>query len=286
MTAEEIQKPGQITPAVAEQKVSAAVEDVVDENTAIETDGDFFWVIQRIAWGIIKTLLVLTVIGTLVWVIWGGNLPSFRGNSSPQIETPKPAKAPTSQATETSIQAPPVQNVTIDNGLTIESLAYQLARQNTANTTGSTITDSTSWLRQVKIIGDVSTDLLRTANPTTRADQIEATIRASEDLLNQSPRLQRRISEEFNFFIQRGETANQEVMALDTQISQSLGTFDGAQVEALLSAKISAQQNAANNLAQAKVLQTLLRNVQNFDRLLRQKSIPLLQPTDVRANPR
>ena len=316
MAPEEINKSNQITPQVAEKKVSAAVEDIVeDDDFLIEEDGDFFWVIQRISWGIIKTLMVLAIIATLGWLIWGGSIPLgdkapeqlvieptpvenlekkegtitkwiksvFTDNQTPKTEIPAKEIPPKTVPTNNQISA---QSVAPQNNLNIEALAYQLANQNINTSTGSTIAVASNWLKQVKIVGDISTDILRASNPNIRADRIEQTIRSAEGLLNQSPQLQRRLSEEFDFFLQRGELSNQNIVNLDEQISQALLQFDGNQVEKLLSQKIQQQQNASANLAQAKVRQTLLKNVQNFDRLLRQKSIPLLQPTELRANSR
>ena len=290
-----------ITPEVAEKKVSEAVEDIVeDEDFLIEEDGDFFWVIQRIAWGIIKTLFALGIIGVLIWVIWGINLPFGSDNSEQRVEiseqktankkkkeepVKKPKEKPKTK-TEPETLVPAIIESDIVNDLNLERFAYQLAASNINLETGSTIARTTRWLKQVKVVGDISTDILRQTDPANRASRIEATIREAEGLLNESPILQRDISEEFNFFFNLGQQQNEEITTIDQQISQALNQFDGPRVEALLSEKIQVQQSASGNLAQAKVRQTLLQNVQNFDRLLRQKSIPLLRPTQLRANPR
>ena len=269
-----------ITPAVAEKKVSAAVEGIVeDEDFLIEEDGDFFWVIQRIAWGIIKTLFALGVIASLIWIIWGIELP-FGANQNTENTPPRP------EVTSPVTTPPPAAEPNITNDLDLENLAYQLADSNTPLETDSNIGRTTTWLRQVKVIGDISTDILRQTDPANRASRIEATIREAESLLNQSPLLQRDLSEEFNAFFSLGQRQNDQIIEIDQQIAEALNRFDGSQVETLLMEKIKVQQSASGNLAQAKVRQTLLQNVQNFDRLLRQKSIPLLQPTQLRANPR
>ena len=313
MNVEEKDLKSQITPEVAEKKVSEAVEDVVEDDFLIEDDGDFFWVIQRVAWGTIKSLMVIVVLGLLVWLIWGGSIPFIGGGDKEPKEEPikiEIQKEPASdepgffgrlfskskedaekvveivkeKVPEINEVIPPSNEPTVRNSLNIESLAFSLANDNVNFTSGTTITETTSWLRQVKIVGDISTQLIRQTDPSIRADRIEETIRAAEDLLNQSSGLQRKLSQELNFFGQRGAQANEAIGALDKQISQSLGQFEGKKVEDLLDQKIEAQKRASENLAEAKVRQTLLKNVQNFDRLLRQKSIPLLQPTEIRAS--
>jgi len=283
MTPEENVPVEQITPAVAEQKVSAAVEDVVDDNTVIEEDGDFFWVIQRIAWGIIKTLFILALVGALVWLVWGSSIPFFNNNTSETVvSVVEPAPIPVPEVVTPTI---PTGATVPDNNLYIEDLAYALADQNSPQGS-STISQTTDWLKQVQIIGNISAEVLRLNNPNTRAQKIEETIRASEALLNESPQIQRNLSEEFNFYFQKGDTANQSIADIDAQLQQALKNFDGPQLESLIATKVSQQQTASANLTEAKVRQTLLKNVQNFDRLLRQKSIPLLSPTEIRANSR
>ncbi len=321
MVPEEISNQNQITPDVAEKKVSEAVDDVVlDDDFLIEEDGDFFWVIQRISWGIIKTLFVLAIISVLIWLVWGGKLP-FVGNDDNVVTPPalKPViEAPVQNTNEeeksgwfsglfggkkeastvnkpkvTPAPTPPAvtpaqisQTPTITNRLNLESLAYQLASQNVDRQANSTIEYAALWLRDVKSVGDVSSELLRTSNPLYRAQRIEDTILQAENLLNQSSGLQRQLSEELNIFLNRGQGANEKVGEIDTKISQALAQFEGREVESLLNQKVEQQQIAAENLSRAKVRQTLLQNVQNFDRLLRQKSIPLLQPTELNASPR
>lgn len=299
MVSEQAPETNKITPAIAEKKVSEAVDDIVDQDYVVEEDGDFFWVIQRISWGIIKTMLALLVIGGIVWLIWGGKIPSFGGGpndspppgtvNTPVVDTPsKPPKKtdpktdPPSDGTITD----PINVQPVVNTLSIERLAYQLANQNVVVDTSTTITRATQWLKDVKRVGDISTTLLRLSSPSVRSDRIEATILEAEALLNQSSELQRQLSEELNYFFNLGQTANTNIVALDNQIAVNLSQFNGAEVEKILAQKIGEQQVAATSLSQAKVRQTLLQNVQNFDRLLRQKSIPLLQPTELRANPK
>lgn len=293
MVPEEVKETNKITPAIAEKKVSEAVDDIVDQDYVVEEDGDFFWVIQRISWGIIKTMLALLFVGGLIWLIWGGKIPSFGSSGetdfSPVVNVPPENTKKEKPKTETPSDKNNVpETITVQpivNTLSVEGLAYELANQNVLVDTSTTITRTTQWLKDVKRVGDISSTLLRISSPAVRSDRIEATILEAEALLNQSSNLQRQLSEEFNYFFNLGQTANTNIVILDNQIAAELSQFNGTKVEQVLEKKISEQQVAAAALSQAKVRQTLLQNVQNFDRLLRQKSIPLLQPTELRANP-
>jgi hypothetical protein len=45
----------------------------IEDELLIENDGDFFWVLQRVIWGIVKTLFLLGIIIVLVWHVWWNN---------------------------------------------------------------------------------------------------------------------------------------------------------------------------------------------------------------------
>ena len=172
MAPEAINNSNHITPEAAEKKVSEAIGNIVeDEDYVIEEDGDFFWVIQRIAWGIIKTLLVLAMVGSLIWLIWGGKLPFFGSDnttSAPvRIETPAetgPSDEPgffsklfnkdkskkDTETDKTSVDIPPAETNTapvvtpqIVNNINLESLSYSLAAKNVTADTGGTISRTT-----------------------------------------------------------------------------------------------------------------------------------------------
>ena len=123
-----------ITPEVAEKKVSEAVENIVeDEDFLVEEDGDFFWVIQRIAWGTIKTLLAVAIIGVFVWIIWGVNLPFGNNNSEADPftqdslqTTERENRIPITRPNNYS-EIPDTIDSDIVNDLNIENFAYDLA---------------------------------------------------------------------------------------------------------------------------------------------------------------
>ena len=45
----------------------------IEDELLIENDGDFFWVLQRVIWGIVKTLFLLGIIIALIWHVWWNN---------------------------------------------------------------------------------------------------------------------------------------------------------------------------------------------------------------------
>lgn len=47
-----------------------------DEDLLVENDGDFFWVLQKVVWGVLKVILIGGFVSFIVWFIW------FRGASN------------------------------------------------------------------------------------------------------------------------------------------------------------------------------------------------------------
>lgn len=54
-------------------------EPLDDVALELETDGDIFWLIQRVLWGILKLVAVLGVIAGIIWLIWG-EMPHKKGD--------------------------------------------------------------------------------------------------------------------------------------------------------------------------------------------------------------
>jgi hypothetical protein len=57
-----------VAPEEGADKDAVLGEDVALE---LESDGDVFWLIQRVLWGILKLVVILSVIAGIVWLIWG-----------------------------------------------------------------------------------------------------------------------------------------------------------------------------------------------------------------------
>lgn len=315
--ASEEQAPSQITPTEAEKRVSTAVAEVVpeeDDGLLIEEDGDPFWVIQRVFWGLLKSVGLLALLVFLIWLVWrpssffsGNNEPEFSVEPTP-IETPVEVpeeKTPdregwfqrwfgriedTKEETQNPVVTPepvtpvvPTPNVNVETTDPVE-IAYELETARVLLVRGI-IPESVQWLREAKTIGDISMQMLRAGSPQTRTLQVEEIIAAADGLFVRSINLQTQLQVERDYFLEEGNKANANTAQLEADIAAALSALDPVPVETLVADKIASQQNASFFMSNAKIRDTLLRNIQTFDRLLRQKSIPLLNPaTEIRAN--
>ena len=306
-------KKSQITPAEAEKRVSTAVAEVVPEESdglLVEEDGDPFWVIQRVFWGILKTGALLAILLFLIWLVWRPT--SFVGNSSEpdfefepdtdieviEAENTEPwwkrlfggedEKAETLPEEETPITpvTPPVpeEPELEGNVKNPTDIAYELETARVLLVRGL-IPESVQWLREAKTIGEISMQMLREGSPQRRSAQVEEIIAAADELFIQSVNLRAQLQTEINYFGTEGQAANDRTLLLEAQIAAELQRLNPVSVEGLVAQKIESQQAASFFMSNAKIRDTLLRNILSFDQLLRQRSIPLLNPaTEIRAN--
>lgn len=307
----------QITPAEAEARVSSAVAEVVPEETdglLIEEDGNPFWVIQRLFWGILKTAGLLAMLLFLVWLIWRPSSflsttvgPEFSFEPNPVVtpvvdetekkdswwngwfgkgaETPSvPAETGTSATTPVVKVPKGVPNLSDNASTDPVDIAYELETARVLLVRGI-IPDSVQWLREAKTIGDISMQMLRQESPQNRSVQVEKILAAADDLFVRSVNLRTQLQNELDYFVEEGNKANAHTAELEQDIAAALTALDPVPVESLVAEKITSQQNASFFMSNAKIRDTLLQNIQTFDRLLRQQSIPLLNPaTEIRAN--
>lgn len=339
-------KKSTISPQEAEKRVSEAVLDVVeDDSLLIEEDGDFFWVIQRLVWGAIKTILLISVIGVIIWFIWqeSGNketpsIPSLEtqeeSDSTPSnssTDTDKNSESETNKSSswfsfftkdkntdEDQTSNENTEDVKTQNSQTLKNTDNQTNTNNSSQTNtqeinlpksqqdiyeisrwaynleymrvsqnNSLLEESVKWLKKAKIIGEINENFLRSQAPNIRAKKIEEVIAESEALVAQHKILSTDLNNEYQFYLNKGNQNNEMVKDLDTQITQEIIGLSPTNIKTLLEQKIIAQQQAAENLSNAKIRETLLRNMQSFATLLNQKGLPLLQPaTEIRSSDR
>ncbi len=297
-----------------EKEFSRAVDSLVDidDDAPIEADGDIFWTIQQIFWGIIKTVVVLGGILLLLWFIWRPDTSFFENfqisESSIQEETTpviveeeakdeegwfsnifktknvEPIEDSSMKTPEEDINQEtesPLPSIDTDD---VTDIAYEIEDDRTQNA-GSIISKSLEWLKRAKALGEVSLEVIRIREPQERVRRIEEVLQTADTLFANSITIQQLLISERDELLVQGQAYNQKTAELDLALKSNIAKFQPHTVEPILTQKIESQQLAVFYMQHAKLRDTLLRNVQTFDQLLRQKSIPLLKPaTEIRAN--
>lgn len=299
--------------------VAEEVKEEIEDGLLIEEDGDPFWVIQQVFWGIIKTALLLGLLLFLIWLVWrpgaflggddevdfvvepstpveeltkvdsGSESPGFwrqvfgLGEKIDSESSDNNAEALPEKVEETPV-APKTNTTVAVEDETGTQVAYDLEADRTLLVRGI-LPEAIKWLREAKTVGEISMNMVREGSPSVRSRQVEEILAAADELFVRSFNLQSQLQSEKTYFLEQGNAANAETEALELEIATILQLLDPVRIEPLVAQKIVSQQNASYYMSNAKIRDTLLRNIQTFDRALRQQSIPLLNPaTEIRAN--
>ena len=200
--------------------------------------------------------------------------------SDAEPKTPKK----TTETVKDIAQTPKVAPSVSSNDSTGTDVAYDLEEDRTLLVRGI-LPEAVKWLREAKTVGEISMSMVREGSPASRSRQVEEILAAADGLFVRSVNLQSQLQNEITYFLEQGTAANTRTEELEADIALSLQQLDPVSVEPLVAQKVLSQQNASYYMSNARIRDTLLRNIQTFDRALRQQSIPLLNPaTEIRAS--
>ena len=274
---------------------SAEENESTDSDLLIEEDGDFFWVIQKVIWSIAKTLIILGIMMILIWAVWDKN--PFGGEEVPPEGTKKevlevPAepinvvKVPQIEK-PVQVQTPTKISSGLRQDLTLVADIAAYASAQSPSYSENILERSIIWLNEARILGEFSPEDLALLPLAQRAGRLEAVIGQADLLFQSSFQIRGQLKSELNFHLAQAAQASQEAQNAETQINQNIKAFDSREVTTLLSVKKEAQSREVVHRSEAKIRELLGQNVTNFDRLLRQKTLPILVPsTSLRATPK
>jgi hypothetical protein len=265
------------------------LEKTENEDDFLEEETDFFWIFQRIFWGFIKAVAFLGVIIFVVWLIWSDEkpssspLPTTRQNTQNQ-NPPTPIR---SEATNLETQKIDPQNTQATNESMISShfikdvarLTQQIGMPDQNETHQNLLTQSIQWLKKTKILGQVDPEILRLQAPALRAQKIESVLREADALLAESQVLQKKLAAELQTLKKQMDFQTQIVETQTQSLSEKIQNFETEDIQETLQKKIEARKSQAQYAEEGAIREKLLKNIQNFDRLIRQKWIPLVSPT-------
>lgn len=264
--------------------------DVLDEDLLIEEDGDFFWVLQRVVWGILKGIFLLGGIVAIIWFIWRGDdlfdqketdTVSRDSESSEKRMMENTTNSESSTDTIPNLQDRSVVTENI-NSLSVIETAYRLNDQQKIEGKGI-LAVSVQWLKKAKTLGEISPTILRITEPKIRAQKIEAVLLEADSVLSESARIKNILLAQRQQLLQRKSGLESEIKNLDDQLFMKIRRFDSRDIDLVLNQKIKKQQDLVALSEQGKIRETLLKNISGFENLLKQKWIPLIKPVMIQA---
>ncbi len=244
-----------------------------DDELLADQEGDVFWMAQQVIWNIIKIVFFLGLFSFILWAIWG---PTWEGEKikekikevekvvvpeKPPVKKEKPVAAPPLVKKEEKIPQPylPPENRILE-------LNEKFADWNKK----SSILSATSWLARANSFFDIpASELIHSNVPQIRTAQINKIIQEVQLLIEYSEILQKKLVEEYTYFAEQSQTANQNSVLNEDAFFAALQQFDGSKIEIFLNQKANAEKQVVSNSVQASGRKMLLQNIQNYDTRLR-----------------
>ena len=279
-------KPEKTPPPKAKQ------EEEDDESLLAEDEGDFFWLLQRIIWGTIKTFVVLAIIVFLIWTVWDTGQES--SSSKPPASSPAPVSPPPSTTqTPPAIKPPsrsPQTQPTVPTNTPLVTFApnehAELAAYYAYNLEAERLTHSSTlltrcvvWLKTAQNVGQEINNMqdLRMKSPPIRTQRIEEFIVQTEKLLAESEVLQGALAEELQDFSAKINALEGEIAGVTEELEQGIANLDPTKLDLLEGRQIELQQEKAMYEIKFRLRKRLRKNIQRLAGLLRKEELPLME---------
>ncbi len=277
--------------SLIEEAAEAELEEVDEaEELLSEEEGDFFWVIQRVVWGILKTVVVIGIIGFVIWLIWGTGSAPKKKIEIPEVPKEVIETVPEEKKEESGgffgffgkkekevIEVPEIPEETqepqeimtlppIPPEKRILDLNEKIGQWNQQ----STILSSVFWLQRVNnFVNLPASELIHSTVPQVRADQINRILSEIQLLIWYSEILQQKLVEEYTYFATESQNANQDSVLNEDAFMTALQQYDGVRAETFLHQKARAEEKVVDNSVQASGRKIILQNIQIYDQRLR-----------------
>ena len=241
-----------------------------DEAFLIEEEPDFFWMLQRIVWGAVKSLILLGVLGAIVWLVW------FRGqdkSSTPTVK-PTPPKAeetivPVPEKTpskETSSSAVPPRSESWDSAqwnIWVEDMRLYDAQNDR--------TEGITWLQKARAFFDVPIQTLISGDSVQeRGEKIDHTLETIAVLLQDSYLIRQSLATERANLILQCEQKQTQIAELQSRIQNAVTAEQLQGVDTSIEAQATLQSAYTSLAYRRDILTSILQKMEPFDRSLRQ----------------
>ncbi len=274
-------KVSSIQKTTEDKTTSVITDEEIDNSLIVENDGDIFWTLHRIAWGTIKGALLIGMIFFTVWFIWSDDEISSDINIEKikfkkDIQNEKGIKKISKEISDNLVPTRNIETYTIE----IVKKAYELDEKRLKNVSGI-LSASIIWLKKAKSLGEISMTILRIEEPSSRAKKIESTLQAADRALRESAYLQKNLNNQIKVLLYKKNKLEKESLVLENKIFGKISRFNPDNINVILAEKIEKEKEIIEVAEEGKIRETLLKNIQNFDNLLRTKWIPLVRPAEM-----
>lgn len=242
-----------------------------DEALDLEDDGDTFWLVQRILWGLLKTLAVVALLGGLAWIIWGKTSPQKNNDTTPEIELPSPV----SKKTETSIPAVPspvkvpttvgVPSHTPDDGSVIAASWNVWLEADRIRGQHETPGEAILWAKDVESLFETPfSQAVRGTNSVVRAQKVDRLRRTISALYTEGVTHAEHLKAEYAEYSRRAAYEKQVSQTNEAAFLAALDRRDPGGLDQFLEEKIAAEKKYTELAMQAEARAILIEKLGGY----------------------
>lgn len=261
--------------------------DMDDESLVVENDGDFFWLLQRAIWMIVKILIVFGIIGFVVWVVWRGDdtderritdFLSFQKNDSIEkpsedLDLPVSPEKTVDQKTSQNDDPQETPSSLTDSVKNIFSPVLSNSSEDTISPS-SFVDDIDVYVRYVvRARYFLQTQLDTTtwgSDVTVRSQKMETFLRALYDLIVESSTLRKRLMVKIDAYQKGMDQYNTLIGYHSQQLNESLMQLQPEKSSLHLTHKTNALQNYQTHASLYESNRYILHVMELYDQSLRQ----------------
>lgn len=250
-----------------------------DEALDLEEDGDTFWLVQRILWGLLKTVTVVALLGGLAWMIWGKTAPKHPGTTiiSPTTEAPAPVaekknekKTNKKPARSVPTVAPAPATVTTpvtapDDGSVIAASWNIWLEADRVRGQHETPGEALLWAKDVESLFETPfAQVIRGTNYVVRAQKLDRLRRTINDLYARGTRHSDDLTAEYAEYNRRAAYEKQVSQTNEAAFLAALERRDPAGLDQFLKAKIQAEKKYTELAMQAEARAILIEKLAGY----------------------
>ena len=242
----------------------------------VEDDGDTFWLIQRVIWGILKSIMAIGFVGFLIWIVWGGYGPASKKRieqvTEKKVEVPvtRPKK-PIKKLVEKPISRPIKTELLSRRSDAIQAAGWNEWIENARLASFKTVlAESIAWTRDTEAFFEVPLPRMITGKTRTlRARKIENVLSEIWELLERSILIRQKLISQINEFSQLSEAEQQVTFVQETAFFDAIDNSDPTRISEFLTQKIDADKRQLEYSTQSEARTILLEKMGAYDEVLR-----------------
>lgn len=257
-------------------------DDLDEDLSDMEESTDTVWLLRRVGIGIIKTLLILSGLGVVGWLIWGGT-----NTSLPDINTVETSVEKSVDSVKREVEIftkkkkdeeikkidENIQNAASEaqistSGRSLSTWNYWIESQRITSQKGLSA-DVLLWKRAVEVLFEIPfPQQINGENPISRNYQVGILLQRIESLLSRESLLQTRLAQDIVEFSSKAIQAKKESTKAEQEFLVALQNSNPVGISGILDKKIEAEKMLQQYAVDAEAREIFTQKISEYSLIL------------------